>query len=97
MGYLSEPSLIILNGSVHRPTLQVIKILKHNTASEPIYTALSDELRFHILYGESSIGSHNSIGAAIQSITNEHIYGVSGDARDWERLIPTSLTSNYSC
>jgi hypothetical protein len=69
----------------------VIKLLKHNTALDPIHIALSSDLRFHVLYGETSMGSHGSIGAAIQSIANERIYGVSNDVRDWERLMPLAL------
>jgi len=37
------------------------------------------------------MGSHGSIGAAIQSIANECFYGVSDDAGDWERLMPPAL------
>lgn len=69
----------------------VIKLLKHNTALDPIHIALSSDLRFHVLYGEISMGSHRSIVAAIQSIANERIYGVSDDAGDWERLMPLAL------
>lgn len=69
----------------------MIKLLKHNTALDPIHIALSSDLHFHVLYGETSMGSHGSICAAIQSIANERIYGVSDDAGDWERLMPIVL------
>lgn len=69
----------------------MIKLLKHNTALEPIHIALSGDLRFHVLYGEISMGSHGSIADAIQSIANERIYGVSDHVRDWERLMPMAL------
>jgi len=69
----------------------VLKLLKYRTALDLIFIALSSDLRFHVLYGEISIGSHNSINAAIQSIANERIYGVSDDAKDWERLMPLTL------
>jgi uncharacterized protein YcgI (DUF1989 family) len=74
--------------------LQVIKILKHSTALEPIYIALSSDLRFHAMYGETSIGSHDSVGTAIQSVVNERIYGVSKYMEDWERLMPTAPNAN---
>ena len=64
----------------------MIKLLKYCTALKPIHIALSTDLSFHVLYGESSMGSYGSIGAAIHSIANERIFGVSGDVRDWECL-----------
>ena len=69
----------------------MIKILKHNTAKEPIYIALSIDPSFHVLYGDISLGSHNSIGAAIQSVADESSYGVSDFIGDWERLTPPAI------
>jgi hypothetical protein len=66
--------------------LRVIKLLKHNTVLKPFYIALSDDLRFHALYDEISIGNSNSVGGAIESIPNKHLYEVSDNTVDWERL-----------
>lgn len=66
--------------------LRVIKILKHNTVLKPFYIALSDDLRFHALYGDISIGTSNSVGGAIESVPNKHLYEVSDNTIDWERL-----------
>jgi len=71
----------------------MIKLLKHYTALKPFYIALSIDLRFHALYGGISVGTSNSIGGAIEAIPNKHLYGLSNNAMDWERLIPISLNA----
>jgi hypothetical protein len=63
----------------------VIKLLKHETVLKPFYIALSTDMRFHALYGDVSVGSSNSVGGAIESIPNKHLYGLSDNAMDWER------------
>lgn len=72
----------------------MIKILKHDAALRPFYIALSYDLLFHALYGDLSVGASNSIGGAIEAIPNKHLYGLSDNAMDWERLIPISLNAS---
>jgi hypothetical protein len=64
----------------------VIKLLKHATALEPIYIALSDDIRFYVLYGNTLLGAHNSIAAAVISVANDCMFGISRDINKWERL-----------
>lgn len=89
----------ILNS--HRLILKilVIKLLKHETVLKPFFIALSNDLRFHALYGDASVGSSNSVGGAIASIPNKYLYGVSDNTMDWERInseppMPTNLSHN---
>ena len=72
----------------------MIKLLKHNTVLRPFYVALSDDLRFHALYDDISVGIGNSLGGAIEAIPNKHLYGLSNSAMDWERLYPTTFNAN---
>ena len=72
----------------------MIKLLKHDTVLKPFYIALSDDLSFHALYGDVSIGASNSISGAIEAIPNKHLYGLSNNAMDWERVSPATLNSN---
>lgn len=64
----------------------MIKLLRHSTALEPIYIALADDMQFHVLYGNASLGIHNSIGAAVSSVANDCMFGISSDINKWERL-----------
>ncbi len=66
----------------------VIKLLKHETVLKPFYIALSDDLRFHALYGDTSVATDNSIGGAIEAIPNKDLCGLSNHSADWERLSP---------
>ena len=68
----------------------MIKLLKHDTVLKPFYIALSDDLRFHALYGDTPVVASNSIGGAIDAIPNKHLYGLPNNAMDWERLSPTA-------
>ena len=75
----------------------MIKLLKHDTVLKPFYIALSDDLRFHALHGDISIGDSNSISGAIEAIPNKHLYGVPNNAMDWDRLdLTTSTTNQYA-
>jgi hypothetical protein len=71
----------------------VIKILKHETALKPFYIAMSNDLRFHALYDDISVGVGYSLIGAIESIPNKHLYGLSSKTQDWERLIPEPSAS----
>ena len=64
----------------------MIKLLKHGAVLKPFYIALSDDMRFYALYGDAPVGSSNSVGGAIASIPNKHLYGISENPIDWERL-----------
>ena len=66
----------------------MIKLLKYDTVLKPFYIALSDDLRFHVLYGDTSVVTSNSIGGAINAIPNKHLYGLTKNLMDWERLPP---------
>ena len=72
----------------------MIKLLKHDTVLKPFYIALSDDLRFHALYGDISLGDSNSISGAIEAIPNKHLYEVPNNLMDWERLSPATLNFN---
>jgi hypothetical protein len=72
----------------------VIKLLKHDTVLKPFYIALSDDLRFHALYGDTSVVASNSIGGAIDAIPNKHLYGLPNNAMDWECLDPINSDAN---
>ena len=72
----------------------MIKLLKHDTVLKPFYIALSDDLRFHSLYGDISIGASNSPSGAIEAIPNKHLYGLPNNAMDWGRLTPIALNTN---
>jgi hypothetical protein len=67
---------------------QVIKLLKHDTVLKPFYIVLSDDMHFHALYDNISVGTSDSIGGAIGAIPNRHLYGVSNNIVDWECLSP---------
>lgn len=77
----------------------MIKLLKHETVLKPFFIALSNDLRFHAVYGDTSVGSSNSVGGAIALIPNKHLYGVSDNTMDWERItaeppMPANLSQN---
>lgn len=72
----------------------MVKLLKHDTVFKPFYIALSSDMRFHALYGDISIGASNSISGAIDAIPNKHLYGVSNNTMDWERLDLTASNTN---
>jgi len=72
----------------------VIKLLKHETVLKPFYIALSSDMRFHALYGDTPVGANNSISGAIDAIPNKHLYGLSNNAMDWERLDPIKSNVN---
>ena len=94
-------SWLITNLNSHRLILKilVIKLLKHETVLKPFFIALSNDLRFHAVYGDTSVGSSNSVGGAIALIPNKHLYGVSDNTMDWERItaeppMPANLSQN---
>jgi len=62
------------------------KIMKHPTALEPVYIAVSSDMQFHVLYEDISMSSHNSISQAIRSAAEQCVFGVSMNALDWELL-----------
>lgn len=64
----------------------MIKLLKHSTTLKPIFIALSDDMRFHVLYDNTSLCDHNSIGMALSSAASNYISGISSDITEWERL-----------
>jgi len=75
----------------------VINLLKHDTVLKPFYIALSSDMRFHALYGDTSMATSNSISGAIEAIPNKHLYGVPSNAMDWKRLdLTTSNTNQYA-
>ena len=43
------------------------KILVHKNNGEPIYVVVFSEPTFHLIRRDKSIGSHNSVGAAVAS------------------------------
>ncbi|MBU3627170.1 hypothetical protein ICN48_13140 [Polynucleobacter sp. JS-Safj-400b-B2] len=72
----------------------MIKLLKHHTSLEPVYIALSEDMRFHVLYEDASLGIHASIGAAVRSVANDYIFGISSDVNEWELLSEHSPSLN---
>ena len=64
----------------------MINLLKHESVLKPFYIAPSDDLRFHALYSDVSMGSSNSVGGAIALIPNKYLYGISDNVMDWDRL-----------
>jgi len=64
--------------------------MKHPTALEPVYIAVSDDMLFHVLYEEASMGEHHSIGQAVRAASEECALGVSGNILDWEVLALTA-------
>jgi hypothetical protein len=51
-------------------------------------------MRFHALYGDTSVATSNSIGGAIDAIPNKHLYGLPNNAMDWQRLTPAAPNIN---
>jgi CTP:molybdopterin cytidylyltransferase MocA len=72
----------------------LIKILKHETVLKPFYIAMSNDLRFHALYDDVSVGMGHSLAAAIESIPNKNLYGLSSNALDWKHVIHESALSS---
>lgn len=65
------------------------KIMKHPTALEPVYIAVSGDMQFHVLYEDTSMSSHNSIGQAIRAAAEQCVFGDSMNTSDWEFLVLT--------
>lgn len=68
----------------------MVKLLKHDTVLKLFYIALSDDLRFHALYGDTPVIASNSIGGAIDAIPNKHLYGLPNNTMDWQHLTPAA-------
>jgi len=62
---------------------------------EPIYIALSDDMRFHVLYGDALLGAHNSIADAVTSVANDCMFGISSDISKWEELSSAEQSPHY--
>jgi len=62
---------------------------------EPIYIAMSDDMRFYVLYGDALLGAHNSIAAAVTSVANDCMFGISSDIGKWERLPSEEEAPHY--
>jgi hypothetical protein len=58
-------------------------ILVHQNNGQPVYIALSDRMSFEVVYLGQPRSSHNSIGAAIQSATNEFLCNSITAESDW--------------
>jgi len=66
------------------------KIMMHQTATKPVYVALSEDVQFHVLYEDTSMSSHHSIGEAVRAAGDQCVLGVSGNVLDWEVLVLTA-------
>jgi methylmalonyl-CoA mutase cobalamin-binding subunit len=58
-------------------------ILVHHNSGQPVYIALSDRMTFDVIYLGSARSSHNSIGEAVKSATNEFITVSYTGESDW--------------
>jgi methylmalonyl-CoA mutase cobalamin-binding subunit len=58
-------------------------ILVHHNNGQPVYIALSESMTFDVVYLGVPRSSHNSIGVAIKSATNEFISASYAGDSDW--------------
>jgi hypothetical protein len=66
------------------------KIMRHPTVLEPVYIAVSDDMFFHVLYDDASMGGYHSISQAVSAASEECVLEVSDNILDWEVLVLTA-------
>jgi hypothetical protein len=52
-------------------------------ASPPMFIGLSEDLRFHVLLGEKSLGCHSSFGAAMRAAADRLVPTHSNEMPSW--------------